>query len=190
VVDGLLGDGVGGHDRGGGGEARLRRGRRLLLHLISHGGDTGEHLVHREGVADETGGAHGNLAGGDPEGVTDGGGGGFGVLLPPDAVAGVGVAGVEDDGVESAVVVLPGVLDRGGEDLVTGEKGGGGELGAVVDDEGEVGVAGGLDACGGGGGPETGGCGHTGRVLGHGCSLLVCVQSACVGVGGLQTGHG
>src|SRR5690606_10294374 len=154
---GVLGNGVGGHDRDGG----------VLAAGLGEGGGgrvhAGQELVHREALADEPGGADGDLGGAAAEGGGGLLGGGVGVLEAFGAGAGVGAAGVEDDGLELPVGQhLLGPFDGCGLDAVAGEAAGGRLGGAVVDDQREVGLAGVLDAGGDAGGPEAlgGGDGH------------------------------
>ncbi len=80
------------------------------------------------------------------------------VLHAPGAGAGVGVAGVGDDGAQAVggqALLVPD--HRGGGETVAG-KDAGGRGRPVADDEGDVGLAlGGLDAAAGGAGAEAGG---------------------------------
>ncbi len=134
-------DGVGGLDGDGGLLAAVlgEFGRGLL--------DAGEELVHGQQDADEAGGGDGDLTGADllaPCGQDFGGllGGGVGVLEALGTGAGVGAAGVEDDGGQFAVGEdLLGPDDGGGLDAVGGEDSRGGAAGPGVDHEGQVRVA-------------------------------------------------
>ncbi len=88
--------GVGGADGLGGVVAALarQRGDRAV--------DAGQQLVHRQPLADEAGGADGDVAGADGEGGRHVLGGAMRVGKPVRAGAGVGAAGVEDDGTQRA----------------------------------------------------------------------------------------
>jgi hypothetical protein len=152
-----LGDGVGGHDRLGGGGATVggQPGR--------GGVDAGQQEVHREPLADQAGRADDDVTGGDVEDGTDVLGGAVGVLEAGGAGAGVGATAVEHHGIRPSVGdggARPG--DRRGLDPVAGEHRGGVVVGAVVDDERHVRSAGGLQAGGDARGPEAawGGDGH------------------------------
>ncbi len=96
----------------------------------------------------------------------------MGVLEAQRAGAGVGATGVEDDGGDRAALEdLLGPEHGGGLDPVGGEDAGRGERGAVVDDQGEVRGAGGLDPGGDAGRPEAQGRGHADvLVVGHGAT--------------------
>ena len=105
----LFRHGVGGHD----GACGLLATRQPTGHLVNEFGDAGEHLVHRQSVADQAGRTHRDLdrAGvGAPfrKGGGDGLGGGVGVLEALRAGARIRAAGVEDHGAQPA----------GGEDLL------------------------------------------------------------------------
>ena len=89
----LLGVRVGGEHRGGGGDARVRRGGELGRGLLDAGDSSGP----RQLLADDAGGAHGDLdraAGEHLGGLLRGGVRGLEAL---GTGAGVGAAGVEDD---------------------------------------------------------------------------------------------
>src|SRR6478609_8813386 len=93
----LFRHGVGRHDGAGG----LLAARQSTGHLVHHLGDSGQHLVHRQPVADQPGGADRHLNGpgfGAPVGQRrgDGLGGGVGVLKTLRAGAGVGATGIQD----------------------------------------------------------------------------------------------
>src|SRR5690606_7051485 len=82
-------------------------------------------------------------------------GGAVRVLEALEAGAGVGAAGVQDDSAGTAVGDgLAGPEDGRRLDAVGGEDGGGGVAGAVVDDEGDILLAGGLQTGGEADGPE------------------------------------
>ena len=106
--------------------------------------DAGQHLVHRQPVADQTGGADGDLDGpglGSPvrQRGGDGLGGGVGVLEAARSGAGVGAAGVEDHRAQPAGGQhLLGPQHRRGLDLVAGEHPGGGVVGSLVEHQREV----------------------------------------------------
>ena len=83
-------------------------------------------------------------------------GGGVGVLEALGPGAGVGAAGVEDDGARPlAGQHLPAPEHRRGREAVGGEDGGRGVVRAVVEDDGDVGVAGGLEPGGDAGGARS-----------------------------------
>ena len=83
-------------------------------------------------------------------------GGGVGVLEALGPGAGVGAAGVEDDGPRPlAGQHLPAPEHRRGREAVGGEDGRGGVVRTVVEDDGDVGVAGGLEPGGDAGGART-----------------------------------
>src|SRR5690606_39229687 len=131
-----LGDGVGGADRVGGGEAAVP-----ARQLVGGLGDAGQQQVHREPHADEAGGAHRDLARRVVQQLGDLLGGGVGVLEAGGAGAGVGAAGVQHDGADPAALedLLRPQHGRG-LDAVAGEDAGGGAGRPVVDDEGDVAV--------------------------------------------------
>ena len=123
----LLGHGVGGHDGVGGiGAAGHAAG-----HLVHDLGDAGQHLVHRQPVADQTGGTHRDLdrAGlGAPVAQRGGDflGGLVGVLEAAGPGAGVGAAGIEHHRAQPTGgehLLRP--QHRRGLDLVAGEHAGG-----------------------------------------------------------------
>ena len=155
----LFRHGVGGHD----GPRGLFATGQAAGHLVHDLGDTCQHLVHRQPVADEPGGTHGDLdrAGlGAPVGQRRGDGlcGRVGVLEAHRAGAGVGAAGVEHDCAQTSGgehLLRP--QHRRGLDLVAGEHGRGGVVGTLVEHQREVERTGSLDARRDSGGPETGG---------------------------------
>src|SRR5690606_10734863 len=111
-------------------------------------------------VADQAGGADQDLGGGVAQGVGGPLGGGVRVGESGGAGAGGGAAGVEQYGADPAALGdLLGPEHRGGLDPVAGEDGGGGAGRPVVDDDGDVPGAVGLDAGCDAGGTETAGCG-------------------------------
>src|SRR6185312_14867088 len=133
----FLGDGVGGHDRGGRGSPAVER--------QGSGGclNTRQDLVHGQLLADQAGGADSHVGGGDAELVGHLLCRGVGVLEALGAGAGVGSAGVQDDGVHAAVAEnLAGPVDGRGGHAVAGENCRGSLGRAVVDDEGHVRLAG------------------------------------------------
>ena len=117
--------------------------------------DAGGQLVHGQPDADQPGGGDRDVDRAEAQlgrGVL---GGGVGVLEALGPGAGVGAAGVEDD--------RPGPLPgqhltapehRRGREAVGGEDGRGGVVRTVVEDDGDVGVAGGLEPGGDAGGRE------------------------------------
>ena len=159
----LFRHGVGGHD----GPCGLFATGQPAGHLVDDLGDTCQHLVHRQPVADEPSGTHGYLDRpglGAPVGERRGDGlcGGVGVLKAHRPGAGVGTAGVEHDCAQTSGgehLLRP--QHRRGLDLVAGEHGRGGVVGTLVEHQREVERTGSLDARGDSGGPETGGRGHT-----------------------------
>src|SRR5699024_5927451 len=144
LVDRLLDDGIRGHDRLGG----LGAGREVGGELGGQCRDSRLDLVHRQQVAYQAGGAHGHVCGVDAERIANEFAGALGVLHALLPRAGVRVASVDDGCAESSVVQRLGQLHGRGLDLVAGEQRGGVVVGAVVDQQGHVRVAGGLDARG------------------------------------------
>ena len=90
----LLGDGVGGHDGGGGvgpGLGRVGQGEGGDVDALQEDG-------HVDALPDDAGGADQDLARFGAQQTCGAGGGGFGVVHALRSGAGVGAAGVEDDG--------------------------------------------------------------------------------------------
>ena len=140
--DGRLVHGVGGLD-GDGGLLAAVLGRAAAAAFSMPGSS----LSIGQQQADQPGGGDGDLARAvsaeDLGGLL---GGGVGVLEALRAGAGVGAAGVEDDGGDLAALEdLLGPEDGGGLDAVGGEDARGGAAGPVVDHEGQVRVAALLD---------------------------------------------
>ncbi len=126
--------------------------------------DAAQQLVHRQPLADQAGGADRHVAGGQQQPGDRGGthhgsgvlGGGVGVLEPGRAGTGVGPTGVEDDRLDHAGLEhLLAPQHRRGLDPVAGEDGGGGGVRPVVDDQRDIGFAGGLQPGGDPGSPES-----------------------------------
>ena len=126
--------------------------------------DAVEQVLRGVGQADQPGGADHHVDGADAEPLGDPLGDGVGGLEALGAGVAVGAAGVEHDRADGAVLDdLLAPQDRVGLAPVGGEDAGGVVRRAVVDDEGEVLGAGGLQAGGDAGGAEAGGMGD-----GHG----------------------
>src|SRR5271165_4284688 len=154
--EGDLHHGVGGPDRVGGGQPTRPGG-------FGDGGvHAGQELVYRQPLADQAGRADRDLPG--PDFTERGGqvlGGGVRVLEAERPGAGVGPAGVEHHGPDPAALDhLAGPGHRGGLHPVSGEHGGGGPRGPVVQDHGHVRLAGLLQPGRHSGGPETKRGGH------------------------------
>ena len=159
----LLGDGVGGHDRGrgvmtcplGGGQ-RLRRDPGTL-----------QKSRHVDRHTDHTGGADQDVPGVDAAQKTRNVLGRVGgVVRPPRPGAGIGRAGVENDSAgRPAAPLLPGDHAAGPDDGCGGESVGGEDScghiqRAVVDHQSQVGTAGGLEPGHYSSRPESLGSGH------------------------------
>jgi len=136
----LFGHGVGGHD-GVGGILAAAEPAGHLVHDLAH---TGEHLVHRQPVADQPGGADGDLDRpglGSPVRQRGGDGlrGGVGVLEAGRPSAGVGAAGVEDHRTQlTGCQHLLRPEHRRGLDLIAGEHPSGRVVGSLVEDQREI----------------------------------------------------
>ncbi len=134
-------------------------------HLVHDVADAGKHLVHRQPVADQPGGADGHLDGaglGSPVRQRGGDrlGGGVGVLKAARSGAGVGAAGIQDHRAQlPGGEHLLGPQHRRSFDLVAGEHPGGRVVGPFVENQREVQRSRRLDAGGDAGGPESGRCG-------------------------------
>jgi hypothetical protein len=130
----------------------------------------GQQLVHREQLANQAGRADRDVTGTDHHAVGPAAqhrrgvlGGGVRVPEALRAGAGVGAARVEDHGADDAALEhLLAPEHRSGLDPVAGEDGGRRVVGAVVDDQGDVGIAAGLEP-----GSDTGGPEATRRSDGH-----------------------
>src|SRR5699024_2927894 len=148
---GGLGDGVGGHDRSRGGRVGLGAGGEPR----GPGGDAREQRPHRQALTDQAGRADQHVGGGGLErcGQVLGGAPGVGQAL--GAGAGVGAPGVQDHGAGPAGGHGFARPDHGGGlDPVGGEHGGGALARPVIDDQGEIGGAGGFQSGGQAGGAE------------------------------------
>ena len=157
----LFGHRVGGHD----GPRGLLAAGQSARHLVHDLRDTGQHLVHRQPVTDQPGGADRDLdrAGlGAPVRQRGGDGlrGGVGVLEARGPVQALAPPELRIDRTQPpGGQHLLGPQHRCGLDLVAGEHARRGVVGALVEHQREVQRAGGLDTGGDPGGPETGGRG-------------------------------
>ena len=121
--------------------------------------DAGQQLVHRQPLADQAGRADRDVGGAEsPAGAATCSAVAWVSAKPAGAGAGVGPAGVEHDRPHDAAGEhLLGPQHRRGLDPVGGEHPGGGVPRPVVDDQGHVGRAAGLEPGGDAGGPEAAG---------------------------------
>jgi len=157
---GDFGHGVGRHDGGRGSRSALVGERRDGK--VDPVGD----LVHRQQFADQARRTDRDVAGARAQRLGDELGSAVRVLEALMASAGIGPAGVEEDRVHAPVGHdVPGPGHGGRLDAIRREDGGGVEAGAVVDHQGDIGSATGLEAGGHAGGAEALGCGDAHAVL-------------------------